>query len=329
MKPTQLSTFLATALKARKKVLIKGKPGVGKSDLVAAACAAAGFTLYIGHPAVSDPTDFKGMPAVTHGGTQAHFLPFGDLQLLIDATVDTAYFLDDLGQAPHSVQAAVMQLILARRVNGHKISDKVVFIGATNDSSHRAGVQSILEPVKSRWHTIVELEPSEDDWLAWAVASGMPESVCGFIRWRPALLCDFTPTRELTNSPSPRTWAAVGEWLLAGVTDLEVLAGAVGAGAAAEFLGFLRVYEKIPTIAQILANPATAPVPTEPSELFAVGSLLVRKFTPENARACFTYAQRLPKEHEVCLVRDAQRVHEKLRVTKEMTEWAIRNAGVW
>ena len=329
MKPSTLATFLATALQHRKKVLIKGKPGVGKSDLVAQACEAARFKLMIGHPAVSDPTDFKGMPAITNGGTQAHFLPFGDLQALIDAREDTAYFLDDLGQAPHSVQAAVMQLILARRVNGHKISDKVVFIGATNDSSHRAGVQSILEPVKSRWHTIVELEANEDDWLLWAIKADLPDAIIGFIRWRPKLLCDFQPTRELTNSPSPRTWAAVGEWLKAGVTDLEVLAGAVGQGAAAEFIGFLNVYKEIPTVDQILIDPTRAPVPTKPDQLYAVISLLVRKFTKKNAGPCFTYASRLPKEFEVCLVRDSQRVNEDLKTTREMTEWAIRNANVW
>ena len=285
--------------------------------------------MMIGHPAVSDPTDFKGMPAVTHGGKQAHFLPFGDLQALIDAKEDTAYFLDDLGQAPHAVQAAVMQLLLARRVNGHKISDKVVFVGATNDSSHRAGVQSILEPVKSRWDAIVTLEADVDDWILWALRNEMPDPLIGFLRWRPGMLSQFEPTRELTNSPSPRTWAALGGWVNICVTDLEVLSGAVGKGAAAEFIGFLRVYDKIPTIEQILTDPERAPVPSEPSELFAVISLLVRKFTAKTARACFTYAGRLPKEHEVCLVRDAQRVHEELRTTREFTDWAIRNANVW
>ncbi len=40
--------------------------------------------------------------------------------------------LDDLGQAPPAVQAAAMQLLLARRVNGHAVSDHVTFLAATN-----------------------------------------------------------------------------------------------------------------------------------------------------------------------------------------------------
>ena len=68
-------------------------------------------------------------------------------------------FLDDLGQAPMSVQAAAMQLILARRINGFKISDKVIFMAATNRREDKAGVTGILEPVKSRFAWIVELVP--------------------------------------------------------------------------------------------------------------------------------------------------------------------------
>ncbi len=73
------------------------------------------------------------------------------------ATKLTACFIDDLGQATPAVQAAAMQLILARTLNGHRVSDHVVFIAATNRRTDRAGVSGILEPVKSRFATLVEL----------------------------------------------------------------------------------------------------------------------------------------------------------------------------
>ncbi len=326
MTPKALTAHLATSLPKKRKTLIKGPPGIGKSDIVEQACAAAGAELIISHPAVSDPTDYKGMPAITTNGTEAHFLPFGDLNALIKATKPTVCFLDDIGQAPHGVQAALMQLILARRVNGHAISDQVVFLGATNDTSHRAGVNSILEPVKSRWDTIVELKPDLDDWCAWALGPGqMPAEIVGFIRFRPNLLNDFQPSRELTNSPSPRTVAACGRWVRDGITDLEVLSGAVGQGFAAEFLGFLSIYRSLPSIDQILLDPANAPVPKEPAALHAVSTALVRKFTKANANRVFTYAARLPKEFEACLVLDGQRHNQELVHTREFTEWGIRN----
>ncbi len=331
MKPSQLTTHLSLSLPKLRKTLIKGPPGVGKSDLVESAARAVGADLLLSHPAVSDPTDYKGMPAVNAAGTEAHFLPFGDLNALIKAQKLTVCFLDDIGQAPHGVQAALMQLILARRVNGHRISDHVVFVGATNDTSHRAGVHSILEPVKSRWDAIVELQPDLDDWCTWALGPGnMPAELIGFISFRPELLNKFEPTRELTNSPCPRTVAAVGRWLndwngnLPGHA-MEVLTGAAGAGFAAELLGFLQIYRSLPNIDQILLDPSRARVPTEPAALYAVTAALTRRFNAANALPVFTYAARLPKEHEVLLVKSGTRANPDLTSCREFTAWAIPN----
>ncbi len=60
MSPAQLKPFLITAFKHRRKVLIKGAPGIGKSDIVEQAVAACQMDFMLQHPVVSDPTDFKG-----------------------------------------------------------------------------------------------------------------------------------------------------------------------------------------------------------------------------------------------------------------------------
>jgi len=108
MKPSELSAFLSTTLNARLPILLKGAPGIGKTDIIKQACTAASQHLIISHPVVSDPVDYKGFPFVIDN--EAHFLPFGDLNQLIKTQTPTTYFLDDLGQAPASVQAAAMQL---------------------------------------------------------------------------------------------------------------------------------------------------------------------------------------------------------------------------
>jgi MoxR-like ATPase len=63
MKPSDVSSRLARLIPARLPVLLVGPPGVGKSDVVSQACAAAGVRCEVFHPAVSDPTDYKGLPA--------------------------------------------------------------------------------------------------------------------------------------------------------------------------------------------------------------------------------------------------------------------------
>src|SRR5512137_1189962 len=116
MTPRDLSKALAIAVKNGLPVIIKGKPGIGKSDIVAQVAADLSYDLKISHPQVSDPTDYKGFPFPDKSGERATFLPFGELADLIEAKHPTIAFLDDIGQAPPAVQAALMQLLLARRV---------------------------------------------------------------------------------------------------------------------------------------------------------------------------------------------------------------------
>ena len=105
MRPSQPRSLLVHSFKHRRKVLVKGAPGVGKSDIVSQACAEVQADLLFMHPAVSDPTDYKGMPAILPDG-RAEFLPFGDLNKLIQAKKLTIAFLDDIGQAPPEIGRA-------------------------------------------------------------------------------------------------------------------------------------------------------------------------------------------------------------------------------
>lgn len=299
LKPAQLTAMLAETIRAQLPVLLVSPPGVGKSDISAQAAAAAGADLVVRHPAIDDPTDYKGMPWVVENngrGKRAEFLPFGDLEILIKATRPTVCLLDDLGQATNSVQAAAMQLLRARSLNGHKISDKVTFIAATNRRGDRAGVQGILEPVKSRFVTIVELAADLNDWCSWAIAAGIPTQLIAFMRFRPALLSDFKATADMTNSPCPRTWEGVSKIIglnLESAIKLAMYEGAVGPGAAHEWVAFERVWQSMVSPDVILTNPETADIPKEASALFAVSEALAARVSKQSLGRYFRYMERL------------------------------------
>lgn len=329
MKPSQLTALLAKTIPGRKPVLIKGAPGIGKTDVVTQACQVAGADLIVSHPVVSDPIDFKGMPFVSDG--RADFLPFGDLRRLIEATTSTVFFLDDLGQAPPTVQAAAMQLILARRINGHHVADVVTFIAATNRKQDKAGVSGILEPVKSRFATIIELTPDLEDWVSWALKAGLPTELIAFIRFRPALLHNFTPTADITNTPCPRTVANVGGLMTLGLTpdlEFEAYSGAAGEGFAAELMGFLRIFRNLPNPDAVLLNPETADVPTDPATLYALAGALARKASENTMDRLTRYALRLPAEFQVLLIRDAVRHDGQVVNTRAFIDWASKNQDV-
>ena len=319
----QLDELLRKMIIARLPLLITGKPGVGKTDNVEYVTASIGHDMIVEHPAVDDPTDFKGFPWPKTNGTEATFIPFGNLSAAINATRPTIWFFDDLGQASPAVQAACMQLFLARRVNGHILPDCITFVAATNRRIDRAGVAGILEPVKSRFVTIVEYQPTIDDWSTWAYAHSVSPMLIAFLRFRPELLCNFQPTADLTNSPLPRTWSNVAKLeALSLSAEVESIAfsGAVGEGAALEYLSFRSMYRSLVNLDAILLNPDTAKIPDKPSELYAVSVGLAARANDTNFNRIATYATRLYTEENhgefaVLLIRDAIRRDEKIQYT--------------
>lgn len=335
LKPSQLSQLLAACFKAREPSLITGKPGIGKTKIVEQACAIANANLILSHPVTADPTDAKGLPWMAEDHKSAQFLPFGDLYQAMTATSLTVWFLDDLGQAQPATQASFMQLLLAREINGHKIPDCVVFVAATNRRVDRAGVTGILEPVKSRFATIIELETDVDDWGTWALnqPNFKPELVA-FIRFRPELLCQFTPTADLTNCPLPRTWEKANKILnmdLPAAIEGPALAGAVGEAAAIELQAFLTMYRQLPSIDGILLDPDAQDIPESPNVLFAVTTGLAMKANEQNFSRIARYAQRLLDaghgEFAALLLRDITRRLPGLQQTPDFVKLVAGELG--
>jgi hypothetical protein len=333
VRPKELSLLVKTAIPKKRNLLIVSGPGCGKTDIILQACEDLGVKIIISHPVVSDPTDYKGLPFIVKtksGEEEAKFLPFSDLKGLIDADSPTVFFLDDMGQAPASVQAAAMQLLLARRINDHVISDHVSFIAASNRRQDKAGVQGILEPVKSRFATIVELVPNVEDWTNWAMKKNIPLELIQFIRFREhnnqSILYSFKASADMTNSPCPRTVANVGFWMNDGLPkELEpaVFAGAAGETFATEFMAFLKIFRNLPDPDGVIANPEKATIPHEPSVMFALLGAIAYRCTTENFGNIIKFGNRVPAEYAVMLVRDCVVKDSKLAATKAFTAWAL------
>lgn len=336
--PQKAEQLLRAFILSCTPILLTGAPGVGKSSIVEAAAKGAGYDIILSHPVVSDPTDAKGLPWPSKDGESATFLPFGDLDQAIHATRPTVWFLDDLGQASPAVQASYMQLLLARRVNGHKLPDCVTFVAATNRRSDRAGVTGILTPVLSRFGSVLEIDVSVDDWTQWALAADMPPELISFLRFRPELLHVFDGAKranDMENFPCPRTWEYVGKIHKMGLPgDLEfpAFAGAVGEGAAIEFRAFLSMLRSsLPNPDKIILDPDSAPIPSRPDMLWAVCTALSKKASDANCGRIFRYAERLyadgKSEFAVLMVKDITRLTPTISETPDWARLAVSDLG--
>jgi len=328
MKPSQAIPIIETAVRLRQPLLIVGEPGIGKTDIIKyAVLERLKQKLIISHPSISDPTDFKGLGFPNEDRTYAKFLPFGDLAALINAKEPTVWFPDDMGQASTLVQAAMMQMFRERKIGDHSISPLVAMIGATNRTTDRAGVSGIIEPMKSRFLSIINLEVDHGDWCNWAIDNGLPPVLIAFMRWNPKMLLDFKPTKQMTNSPSPRSAEHVGTIIenFPESTWFELIEGAAGKGFAAEFIGYQKVWQRLPNVDALIANGGDGwEVPKDPALLYALSGAVSAKANKKNIGGIVKISHKLPGEFAILMIDDVVHYDPTVTQTREYVEWAIK-----
>jgi hypothetical protein len=229
----------------------------------------------------------------------AEFSAYGDLRQIINATDPLAVFFDDLGNAPQSVQSAIMHLPEARQINAHVIPDCVTFIAATNRRTDRTGVAGMIEALKKRF-LMLELQPDLLEWQIFAAQRGISNKVIAYLSLvaeeHPEYFLNEETTPDMSVNANPRGWERVSDHMQLGhATDVlpAVFAGLVGKAAGAGFASFLRVYDNMVMPEVVLANPDKAPIPAEPSSLWALCSSLAHKVTPNTVGAYCRYMVRL------------------------------------
>ena len=102
------------------------------------------------------------------------------------------------------------------------------------------------------------------------------------------------------------------------------LCGAVGEGAATEWMAFERMYDSLPNIDGAIHDPDNAIIPTEPGALYATATALGYRANPNNFGRIGRYAQRLADankaEYAVLMIRDAERRDPSIMHTPEYTQ---------
>jgi len=354
MRPIQIREALNVAVAKQRPVFVWGPPGVGKSDLIAQVAAAGDMQLVDVRLNLLDPTDVKGFPVpdVAAGNMQwlpANFFPpmFVEQEVEIKpAKGKTAavtelqtvpnpsrgiLFLDELNQAPSTVQAAAYQLLLTRQVGDYKLPDGWAILAAGNRETDRANAIKMPSALALRLIHL-DYDVNADDWCEWALGQGdaVPTELLAFIRFRPDLLHAFDPAQR--SSPNPRGWVFCGELInsdLSAEVEFEMLKGTVGEAAAGEFKAFLQVFRDLPSIDQIKLDPDGTPLPETAAVFFAITAALASASTKDVFPRFMKYVGRMDPEWQVVYVRDAQkRTNRAITETKEYMQFAIKHSSL-
>ena len=170
-------------------------------------------------------------------------------------------------------------------------------------------------------------------WIDWANSHEIDHRIISLIKFKPELLHRFdTSTSELTF-PCPRTWEFASKVIINKATVDHItktrLAGTVGEGAAVELATYSEIYQNLPTIEQILKNPKSGwKVPKEPSEQFAVTTMLSHNSTPDNMDKMIIAINRLPTEMQLVTLKDIYKRTPALKGHPTIQDWTANNSSV-
>ncbi|MFH9466382.1 AAA family ATPase [Streptomyces clavifer] len=279
---------LALAVTANQPVLLWGEPGIGKSAGMEQLAAGLGLGLETVIASVHEPSDFAGLPVVGDDPavTGVPMAP-PDWAVRLARRGQGLLFFDELSSAPPAVQAALLRVVLERRVGSLELPEAVRIVAAANPPSSAADGWHLSPPLANRF---VHLRWTHDPrtvargmagtWPALGVPVVEPAkvpgaaarargAVSGFLTARPGLVHHLPADAESRGRawPSPRTWDMALRLLATGYATgagreavAAALTGAVGDGAGIELLSYLEHLD-LPDPDRVLADPDAFALP--------------------------------------------------------------------
>lgn len=267
--PNDLKSNLQSLVEGENQTaaMIWGPPGIGKSSVVAQIAEEQSLNLVDLRLGQLAPTDLRGLPTADHDEASAkwlapEFLPREGRGIL---------FLDELTNAPRTMQGLAQQLILSRRIGSYTLPDDWFVWAAGNRPEDRAAVHEMPSPVANRFLHF-QCQPDLESLKSYALRKGWSEEVVAFLSYRPGLLFE-APETGLHAWPSPRTWEMANQLYEQGMT----VAPTVGDGPSREFEAFVDIYRDLPDLETVLCHgvdgegrDSPPEFPTEMSERYAV-----------------------------------------------------------
>jgi len=320
---TKLTRQLEVLLYTDMPVFIHGSPGIGKSYIVNAIAKEKQWEIKDVRLSQLDPVDLRGIPSIVDGQTvwmPPVFFPKENNEGIL--------FLDELNSAPPSVQAAIYQLILDRKLGEYELPSSWRIVCAGNRISDRGVVFKLPTPLANRM-VHLSVEARFDDFKLFAIQNTLHSFVIGFLGFRPDLLSTEPVTEDDSNPAfaTPRTWHFLSDILKKSprLDDIEpIIYGTIGYGSGIEFLSYIKVYENLPDVKAILEGdyPPVDHLKT-PALLYALVSALVEYFDGSDihTKHLFTFSELLPTEFGVMLIKDTIVKHEAIAKTSYFDAW--------
>jgi len=320
--------------------MVASSPGMGKSDIIRDIAELFKLKVIDFRISQCEPVDMQGYPGtiddVNNPVLKRMTFHIPEYFPITTDSIPEGYegwllFLDEFNSGTKQTEAAAYKLILDREVYKHKLHERCLIAAAGNLTTDRAIVNTQSTATTSRLHHY-RMRIDHNVWVDWANKNNIDHRIISLIKFKPEILHKFDPSTNELTFPCPRTWEFASK-VISGETSIDHinkirLAGTVGEGAAVELATFAEIYQSLPTIEQILKDPKTGwKVPKEPSEKYAVTTLLAHNCNIDTIDKIIIANKKLSTEFQVITLRDIYKRSPELKDHPVIKEWKAEYAS--
>lgn len=207
-------------------------------------------------------------------------------------------------------------------------------IAAGNRASDRGVTFNIAAPLLNRM-TLLNVESDLDAFIDYAVEKSVRPEIIAFLKSMPHYLNerDERINPDCAKLPLGESFATQRSWFMAQhyIDDdvsvrAEQLKGCVGSRAQADFEAFLRVWQSMPSIELIYAEPDKVEVPKDSATRYAVAVGVSMRMTAANFGMALRYLDRMPKEFSSLCIKMAYKRDKTVANSEAFVTWATKNA---
>ena len=165
------TTIAPHIVNARFPILIRGRHGVGKSEVVYALARTLSLPVVERRASQMTEGDLVGMPDSTPRVTEAgnKVTEWNAPDWFVEACESpVVLFLDEVDRATTEVRQGIFELTDSRKIYGKRLHPDTIIVAAVNGGEHGAQYQvGEMDPAElDRW-SVFDIEPTIEDWLGW------------------------------------------------------------------------------------------------------------------------------------------------------------------
>ena len=248
-----------TVSEARFPVLMRGRHGIGKSQVVYQIAEVVKLPVVERRASQMTEGDLVGLPVIK--GNTTGWNPPDWFKFACDNPC--VLFFDEVDRATTEVRQGLFELTDSRKLNGWKLHKDTLIYAAINGGEHGSNYQvSDMDPAELDRYSCWDLEPTVEDWLTWA-KERVNSVIWDFINQNPKHLEHNDDVEPNKVYPSRRSWDRLNQTLCkANLVEeaspaLFTLTGAfVGFEAAVAFNDFVKNYDRQVTTDDLLDGKA-------------------------------------------------------------------------